>query len=175
MRERVWEALGTVHDPEIPPCSITDLGIVEDVRVAEDAVEVDLLPTFVGCPALDVIRDDVTMAVQAVAEGRAVRVRFLYSPPWTSDRITQRGHEALKAYGITPPGSGQGGETRTTLIPLSAVQRGPREAACPFCGAAETVLESDFGPTLCRSIRFCPSCRNPFEAFKPKNLQIAPA
>ena len=174
VRERVWEALATVHDPEIPPCSITDLGIVEDVRVSDDALEIDLLPTFVGCPALDVIREDVTTAVEEIAEGRAVHVRFLYSPPWTSDRITERGHEALKTYGITPPGSGQG-DTRTTFIPLSAVHGERQAAACPFCGATETVLESDFGPTLCRSIRFCPSCRNPFEAFKPKTLQVTPA
>ncbi len=93
---RVWEALAGVHDPEIPPLAITDLGIVEAVRVSPDRVEVDLLPTFVGCPALDVIREDVEAAARDAAEGREVRVRFVYAPPWTSDRITPAGREASR-------------------------------------------------------------------------------
>ena len=100
----VWATLAGVHDPEIPPCSITDLGIVERVAVTDDAVEVDLLPTFAGCPALDVIRQDAEAAVRASADGRDVRVRFVFNPPWTSDRITAEGHVALRSYGITPPG-----------------------------------------------------------------------
>ena len=175
VRDQVWQALATVHDPEIPPCSITDLGLVEAVRTSDDAVEVDLLPTFVGCPALDVIHEDVTAAVKAVSEGRAVRVRFLYSPPWTSDRMTERGREALKAYGVTPPGQHADQTPSLTFIPLSAVRGEGDPVRCPFCGSADTVLESAFGPTLCRSIRFCPSCRNPFEAFKAKTLHVTPA
>src|SRR6266496_3779132 len=93
----VWTALAGVHDPEIPPCSITDLGIVERVRVFEEAVEVDLLPTFTGCPALDVIRQDAEAAAGAAAGGREVRVRFVFAPPWTSDRITPQGRRALTA------------------------------------------------------------------------------
>jgi ring-1,2-phenylacetyl-CoA epoxidase subunit PaaD len=162
LERAVWEALAEVHDPEIPPCSITDLGIVERIAASDDAVEVDLLPTFAGCPALDVIRQDAEAAVLAVAGDRATKVRFVYSPPWTSDRITPEGRAALKEYGITPPGSGG------AFIPLASLQRIERIVACPFCGSDETVLESAFGPTLCRSTHFCRSCRNPFEAFKPK-------
>jgi ring-1,2-phenylacetyl-CoA epoxidase subunit PaaD len=158
----VWDALAEVHDPEIPPCSITDLGIVESVRVFDDSVEVDLLPTFAGCPALDVIRQDVQMALAAVAGGRVTKVRFVYSPPWTSDRITDEGRAALQEYGITPPGSGG------AFIPLASLDRVHGSVACPFCGSNQTVLESAFGPTLCRSTHYCRSCRNPFEAFKPK-------
>src|SRR6266542_1604478 len=105
---RVWEALSSVHDPEIPPLSITDLGIVERVDVRDDEVEVALLPTFSGCPALDVIREDAEGAVGPVAGGRNVRVRFVYSPPWTSDRITPEGREGLRSYGLTPPGASTG-------------------------------------------------------------------
>ncbi len=142
----VWEALAAVHDPEIPPLAITDLGIVERVMVTGDAVHVDLLPTFAGCPALDVIRDDTERAVGRAAGDRAVR-----------------GRDALRSHGLTPPGAGGG----SVFVPLAALDP-PRAASCPFCGSGDTVLESAFGPTLCRTTHFCRACRNPFEAFKPK-------
>ena len=160
-----WQALAGVRDPEIPPLSITDLGIVERVRVDDEVVHVDLLPTFVGCPALDVIREDTERAVSAAAGGRRVEVRFVYSPPWTSDRITPEGREALRCYGLTPPPVEAGGRT---FLPLASLHRTGGAAACPFCGSEDTVVESAFGPTLCRTTHFCRSCRNPFEAFKPK-------
>jgi ring-1,2-phenylacetyl-CoA epoxidase subunit PaaD len=159
----VREALASVGDPEIPPISITDLGIVERVRVTDAAVEIELLPTFVGCPALDVIREETERAVRAAAGGRAVTVRFVYSPPWTSDRITTAGREALRAYGMAPPG-----ESATAFIPLASLRPAQAGAACPYCGSEDTVLESAFGPTLCRATHFCNVCRNPFESFKPK-------
>jgi ring-1,2-phenylacetyl-CoA epoxidase subunit PaaD len=158
----VWDALEQVRDPEIPPLSITDLGIVQAVRVDGPAVEVDLLPTFAGCPALDVIRADATEAVEQVTQGRAVQVRFVLSPPWTSDRITPDGREALRRYGLTPPGEG------AVFLPLASITARRATATCPFCGSDDTELESAFGPTLCRSTHFCRACRNPFEAFKPK-------
>jgi len=154
--DEVWRALAGVHDPEIPPCAITDLGIVEDVRVSDDAViEVDLLPTFAGCPALDVIREDCETAVAAAVPGHDVRVRFVVSPPWTSDRITPAGREALRTYGVAPA---SGDEPR----------------GCPFCGSRNTLQESQFGPTLCRATHYCEACRNPFEAFKPKLIALTP-
>jgi len=162
----VWRALALVHDPEIPPCSITDLGIVERVRISDEAVEVDLLPTFAGCPALDVIREDAEAAVRSTAGSRETRVRFVYSPPWTSDRITPEGRDALQSYGLTPPGNGPVGGA--VPIPLGALRDRGAIITCPFCGSQQTELESAFGPTLCRSTHFCKACRNPFEAFKPK-------
>ena len=155
----VREALGRVRDPEIPPVAITDLGIVEDVRTPPGAIEVDLLPTVAGCPALDVIREDVEAAVSAVAGDRAVRVRFVNSPPWTSDRVTRAGRDAMRTYGLTPPP----GVTGTLVLPVI-----PLNPRCPFCGSRDTVRESAFGPTLCRATHYCNACRNPFEAFKPK-------
>jgi ring-1,2-phenylacetyl-CoA epoxidase subunit PaaD len=146
----VRRALEAVRDPEIPVCSVVDLGLVERVTVSADAVEVTLLPTFLGCPALDVIRADVERAVRGAAPGLAVRVRYALSPPWTTDRITPAGREALRSFGIAPPGR------RGDPVP------------CPTCGARETRPDADFGPTPCRAIRTCPSCRTPFEAFKPK-------
>lgn len=159
---RVWEALSAIHDPEIPPVSIIDLGIVERVRVTGRTVDVELLPTFAGCPALDVIREDAERAVRAVADGRGVDVRFVFFPPWTTARIAPAAREAMRGYGLTPPGNG------SVFLPLASVSRGQDGTRCPFCGSTDTVLESAFGPTLCRSTHFCRSCRNPFEAFKPK-------
>jgi ring-1,2-phenylacetyl-CoA epoxidase subunit PaaD len=106
--------------------------------------------------------------VREVAGDRDVRVRFVYSPPWTSDRITKDGREALRTYGITPPGEGGPGRV---FVPLGVATRGG--TPCPFCGNEDTVLESAFGPTLCRSILFCPACRNAFESFKPKTRPTA--
>jgi ring-1,2-phenylacetyl-CoA epoxidase subunit PaaD len=163
----VRDALATVHDPEIPPCSIADLGLIERIAVSDRTVEVDLLPTFAGCPALDVIREDAADAVRTVAGDRDVAIRFVYSPPWTSDRITKRGREAMRSYGLTPPANGSRGDT--ILIPLMALERAPHPVMCPFCGSTDTVLESAFGPTLCRATHFCRTCRNPFESFKPKS------
>lgn len=141
----VGRALARVCDPEIPTASITDLGMVHRVEVTADAVDIELLPTFVGCPAKFVISEEVQRAVSAAAPGSQVRVRFVYDPPWTADRVNERGHAALKELGISP-------DQRT----------------CPYCGSRETTLESAFGPTPCRSTHFCRSCRNVYEGFKDK-------
>lgn len=148
----IREALARVMDPEIPVCSITDLGLVEDVRVTEDAIEVTLLPTFVGCPALDAIREDVRRALRETAVDRVVRVAYVYDPPWTTDRVTDAGREALRSFGIAPPT----GRLLQIAVP------------CPHCGSLATTIESEFGPTPCRTIRYCTACRNPFEGFKTK-------
>ncbi|MGZ4120233.1 MAG: 1,2-phenylacetyl-CoA epoxidase subunit PaaD [Actinomycetota bacterium] len=152
--ETVREALRAVMDPEIPTASIADLGIVHDVRVAPGEIEIDLLPTFAGCPALDVIREDVEHAARALAPDAEVRVHFVRSPAWTTDRINQDAHEALKTYGIAGPVPVQLGR-KTTVT-------------CPYCGSDQTVEESAFGPTPCRTVRYCSNCRNPFEGFKTK-------
>lgn len=152
--EAVRGALRAVMDPEIPTTSITDLGIVHDVRVTSGALEIDLLPTFAGCPALDVIREDVERAARALAPDAEVRVRFVRSPAWTTARVNNTGKESLKAFGIAGP-----------LL----MQIGPKPTwTCPYCGSDQTVEESAFGPTPCRTVRYCNACRNPFEGFKTK-------
>ena len=153
----VRDALADVHDPEIPAISIVDLGIVRSVEVGAapaDPIRVELLPTFVGCPALGMIRDDV--ATKLAAFGRPVDVRFTFSEPWTSDRITEAGRDALRASGFAPPTPGAGRD----LVVLDA------PVPCPFCGSTRTLLENAFGPAQCRSIRYCTACRQPFEGFK---------
>lgn len=148
----VRAALSTVMDPEIPTCSITDLGIVHEVRVADGTLEIDLLPTFAGCPALDVIKKDVEKAATDLAPAKTVTVRFVNAPPWTTDRLNEAGKRALNAYGISSP----------VLLQIG------NKVTCPFCGSTHTSEESAFGPTPCRSIRYCNACRNPFEGFKKK-------
>ena len=148
----VRAALDAVMDPEIPTCSITDLGIVQDVRVDNATLEIDLLPTFAGCPALDVIKKDVEKAATDLDPTRTVTVRFVNAPPWTTDRLSDGGRRALNDYGISSP----------VLLQIG------QKPTCPFCGSTDTAEESAFGPTPCRSIRYCNSCRNPFEGFKTK-------
>ena len=158
VERRVHQALDEVHDPEIPACSVTDLGMVERVEVVGGAIEVDLLPTFVGCPAKDLIGEDVRRAIDPVSEGREVRVRFVFDPPWTTKRITGRGHDRLREFGIAPHWD------RPATIPLMTKSSVP----CPFCGSSDTAMESSWGPTPCRTQHWCRSCRNPFEGFKEK-------
>jgi len=141
--DAVHEALATVADPEIPAVSIVDLGMVEDVRIEPDALRIELLPTFVGCPALEAIQGAVEERLAGFE--RPVEVEFGFRVPWTTDRITAQGRKRLRASGFAPPD----------------------EATCPYCGSADVALENLFGPTQCRSLHYCRACRQPFEAFKP--------
>ncbi len=138
----VRAALGEVPDPEIPSVSVAELGMVDAVEVSPTAIRVQLLPTFVGCPALDAIGDAVRARLAAF--GRPVEVAFGFRVPWTSDRITAGGRDKLRASGFAPPG----------------------EEACPYCGSGNVATDNLFGPTQCRSLRYCRSCRQPFEGFK---------
>jgi len=159
VRERLdaaWSALASVTDPEIPVINIVDLGMVAGVRVENGALAVDLTPTFAGCPALDVIRTDVVSALSAAGEPDAA-VKFVFDPPWTSDRITQSGLRKLKEFGLAPPGRRCGPNQMPDL------ERTP----CPYCESTHTRVDTIFGPTLCRSIHYCDSCRQSFEHFKP--------
>lgn len=138
--------LATLPDPEIPVLSVVDLGIVHRVVVREDRIDVVILPTFVGCPALDVIRATITERLE-VRFGREVRVETTFEVPWTSDRITPAGRTALRDAGIAAPAD-------------------PSDMRCPMCESPNVVMDSAFGPTQCRSLFYCRSCRQPFEALK---------
>jgi ring-1,2-phenylacetyl-CoA epoxidase subunit PaaD len=161
LEERVHEALSGVKDPEIPACSVIDLGMVKRLEVTEDRIEVDLLPTFVGCPAKDIIGEDVESALREVANGQDIRIRFVHDPPWTTDRITEQGRARLREFGIAPHWDRPAGPM---AVPLMAVSGVP----CPYCGSVETVMESAWGPTPCRTQHWCRACRNPFEGFKER-------
>lgn len=159
LEESIWDALARVPDPEIPAVSVVDMGMIEAVDVDEGRARVVVLPTFTGCPAIAVIKNDVADAVRSVDGVDEVDVETSFDPPWTTDRITPEGRERLREFGLAPPGSS--GPVLITDIGL------PEKAECPFCGSTDTVNENAFGPTPCRALYFCRSCRNPFEQFKP--------
>ena len=158
--EKANMALATVPDPEIPVVSIVDLGMVYDVQpLGNGGVHVELLPTFSGCPALDTIE---TMCKEALllTGFHPVEVTFNRRANYTSDRITEQGRQKLMSWGISPPGASSLILAAETLDFLDAVE-------CPTCHSRNTEMRSPFGPALCRSLHYCFTCKNAFEAFKP--------
>ena len=149
--QQVWDALREVDDPEIPGLSVVDLGIIRTVHSDERGIEVEVMPTFTGCPALDQIRCNIAEKLAPLA--RDVRVTITFQEAWTTDRITEAGREHLRSCGFAPP-------PREGLIELT-----PR-VKCPYCGSHSTHMENAFGPTLCRAIHYCDACHQPFEGFK---------
>jgi ring-1,2-phenylacetyl-CoA epoxidase subunit PaaD len=142
----VRAALADVPDPEIPIVSVVDLGMVEDVEVRHDRIRVELLPTFVGCPALDAIRAAVEERLGVF--GRPLEIQFSFRVPWSSERITAAGRERLRRSGFAPPVDD------------------PAQTRCPWCASSNVAMDNLFGPTQCRSLYYCRACRQPFEAFK---------
>jgi ring-1,2-phenylacetyl-CoA epoxidase subunit PaaD len=161
----IWEALAEVPDPEIPVVSVVDLGLVHRVELDGDQLRVELLPTFVGCPALELIRESVADRLAGMAP--VVEVEMTFAVPWTSDRITPEGRRKLGDSGFAPPPTGDSAGRSLPIVgqrPTPSLQR--PKAVCPWCGSADTTLENLFGPTLCRTVFFCNRCRQPFEQFK---------
>ncbi|HEV8355717.1 MAG TPA: 1,2-phenylacetyl-CoA epoxidase subunit PaaD [Gemmatimonadales bacterium] len=152
--------LESVKDPEVPVLSVVELGIVRGVEVdgAGQAATITVTPTYSGCPAMQVIEEEIVAALRA-GGFRAVEVRTVYAPAWTTDWISDAAREKLRAYGIAPPGQ----VTAEQLVPLGPVVR---SVSCPFCGSPNTSLTSEFGATACKSLHVCHACRQPFEHFK---------
>jgi ring-1,2-phenylacetyl-CoA epoxidase subunit PaaD len=152
----IYGWLEDVKDPEIPVLSLVDLGVITDVVVEADGVKIEMTPTFVGCPALDLMKQEIEEVLHSKGIVH-VAIEVSYRLPWTSDRITEKGKAALKKFGLAPPPTGQ---VFTDLDVLEHV-------ACPRCNGTDTELKNAFGPTLCRSIHYCNTCREAFEQFKP--------
>jgi ring-1,2-phenylacetyl-CoA epoxidase subunit PaaD len=150
----VWDALAEIPDPEIPAISLVDLGVVRDVQVEADRVRVEFTPTFLGCPAVELMRNLMARRIQELGAEPEITVS---TKGWSTDRISEEGRRKLRESGFAPP-SGSG---PTTLL---QIQTGIHP--CPYCGSKDTPLENIFGPTPCRSIRYCNACRQPFEQFK---------
>jgi ring-1,2-phenylacetyl-CoA epoxidase subunit PaaD len=155
--EQVWDALAEIPDPEIPVISIVDLGVIRSVDVSGDQVRVEFTPTFLGCPALEVMRD--AMRDRIAALGAEPEVRVITDDSWSTDRITPEGREKLRSSGFAPPAPRANGGPQLVQLQSNAFR-------CPYCGSRDTALENIFGPTPCRSVRYCRSCRQPFEQFK---------
>ena len=153
----VWNALAEIPDPEIPVISLVDLGVVRDGDVDGGRVRVAFTPTFLGCPALEVMRD--AMAAKIEELGAEPDIEVVLDDSWSTDRITPEGREKLRESGFAPPAP------RAVAAP-QLVQLRTAAFRCPYCGSVDTRLENIFGPTPCRSLRYCASCRQPFEQFK---------
>lgn len=155
-KDQILEWLEAVKDPEIPVLSLVDLGVISEITINEDAVTVGMTPTFVGCPAIDFMRDEVKQVL--LEKGiPSVHVDVNFRTQWSSDLITDKGKKALKQFGLAPPPS---------LALFSDIEI-LEHAICPQCDGTNTELKSPFGPTLCRSIHYCNSCKEAFEQFKP--------
>ncbi len=155
---QAWRALESVMDPEIPALSIVELGLIRSVQVHDDGrIDVGLAPTYVGCPATEVIADAVVEALSRANLGEA-HVRRVLSPAWSSEWITEEGRHKLEAYGIVPPEHGSGS--------LRQILRGDKPLACPRCHSQDTQLVSEFGSTPCKALHRCCACLEPFEYFK---------
>ncbi len=150
----IW--LDEVTDPEIPVLSLVDLGVITAVTVENGKVNVEMTPTFVGCPALEVMKQEIesTLRKHGIAD---VEITVSFREPWSSEKISARGKEALKKFGISPPPAG------TVFTDLELLDH----AVCPRCSGTRTEIKNVFGPTLCRSIHYCLECREAFEQFKP--------
>ena len=144
---QIWELLEEIPDPEIPVISLVDLGVIRAVDVQDGHVHIEFTPTFLGCPALEYMK----RAIEEKVPGAEVQV--IQDDSWSTDKITAAGREKLREAGFAPPAP--------RLVQLQS-----QVHKCPYCGSTETRLENIFGPTPCRSLRYCDSCRQPFEQFK---------
>jgi ring-1,2-phenylacetyl-CoA epoxidase subunit PaaD len=155
--DQVWEALAEIPDPEIPVISLVELGVVRGVEVEGGRVRIDFTPTFLGCPAVEVMQAAMAQRIREL--GAEPDVRVLTDDSWSTERITPEGREKLRQAGFAPPAPRDDGAP--TLVQLQS-----KAFRCPYCGSSDTTLENIFGPTPCRSLRYCRSCRQPFEQFK---------
>jgi ring-1,2-phenylacetyl-CoA epoxidase subunit PaaD len=155
LRQRAWDAAASVTDPEIPVLTIDDLGVLREVKLIGDRVEVAITPTYSGCPAMTMIALEIELALRR-AGFADTHVRTVLSPAWTTDWMSEAGRRKLRDYGIAPP-SASG--TRRALF-------GAVQVACPQCGSDDTELLSEFGSTSCKALWRCKACREPFDHFK---------
>jgi ring-1,2-phenylacetyl-CoA epoxidase subunit PaaD len=162
--EQAWAVLSTVLDPEVPALSVRDLGIVRDVLIDERGMEIILTPTYSGCPATEVIEQDVLAAIAAAGLG-AARVTLRRAPAWTTDWISEDGKRKLFDYGIAPPGPVLDGGA--VPIRFMARQIPAERLTCPQCKSHNTERLSAFGATACKALYRCLACKEPFEHFKP--------
>ena len=152
--KHIWKILEEVNDPEVPVLTILDLGIVRDVKVDEERVEVTITPTYSGCPAMDAINIDIRLKL-AEHGYKNVKITSVLSPAWTTDWMSEEGKQKLQAYGIAPP---QYKIHNSNLI--------EENIECPQCHSHNTKLLSQFGSTACKALYQCNDCKEPFDYFK---------
>ena len=158
VKEKIWSILSEVTDPEVPVLTITDLGIVRDVKINGYETEIIITPTYTGCPAMDMIAMNIRLAL--IENGfQNIKVTSVLSPAWTTDWMSEAGKQKLKEYGIAPPNPKQQVCSNDLFAPDEAVQ-------CPHCNSYHTHRISEFGSTACKSLFQCDDCKEPFDYFK---------
>jgi ring-1,2-phenylacetyl-CoA epoxidase subunit PaaD len=161
--QHIWSILEEVTDPEVPVLSVVDLGVIRDIKLfssstGEDGIEVVITPTYSGCPAMDVIRMNIRMAL--LQHGfRNVQITTVLSPAWTTDWMSEAGKQKLKVYGIAPPNPKQQVCNTQLFAEEEAIQ-------CPHCNSYNTRRISEFGSTACKALYQCNDCHEPFDYFK---------
>ena len=155
--EQLWDLLDQVKDPEIPVLSLWDLGILQDVEQQGDAVVVTITTTYSGCPAMDMIGDDIRQVLQQAGYAN-VTVRQRLSPAWTTDWISAEGRHKLREFGIAPPVEASG--SKSALLGDKPI------VPCPLCASTRTERVSEFGSTACKALYRCEDCRESFDYFK---------
>ncbi len=151
--QKIWQYLKAVKDPEIPALDVVEMGIVRDVVADHQGIKVVITPTYSGCPAMQVIEDEIVRELENRQLGK-VRVATVFAPPWTTDWMGEEARQKMMDFGISPPG-------KSCENPFAA---GP--AICPYCQSHQTEVRSEFGSTACKSLHFCTQCIQPFEHFK---------
>ncbi len=164
--EAIWAALADLSDPEIPVISLSELGILREVRTGVDGTpEVVITPTYSGCPAMGQIEDDVRSALADA--GLSARVVTQLAPAWTTDWMSHAAREKLRAYGIAPPQCGSHAHAGTHVLKFSRQPMQRESVPCPQCGSTHTTETSPFGSTACKAMYRCLDCLEPFDYFKP--------
>jgi len=161
----VWQWLGEIPDPEIPVLSLTDLGVIRDVHWQDETLVVTVTPTYSGCPATAVINLDIETKLRSCGITK-LRLEQQLSPPWTTDWLSERGREKLRAYGIAPPVDGTASQTGAKGRLARLTGGSDVAVACPRCGSMNTEKVSQFGSTPCKAAYRCKSCLEPFDYFK---------
>jgi len=148
--------LEEVKDPEIPVLSLVDLGVIREVLIDDSKVIVTMTPTFSGCPAIDMMKEDIISTLEKYGVDQC-EVKVTFKDHWNSDMISEKGRKAIKQFGIAPP------PQNALVIDLDILEN----INCPHCDSDNTEMKTPFGPTLCRSIHYCHGCKQAFEQFKP--------
>ncbi len=155
-KERIYQLLNEIPDPEIPVISVTDLGVIRKVEWEDDTLTISITPTYSGCPAMKQIEQDIEKKL-ADSGYEKVKVKTVFTPAWTTDWISDEARERLRKYGIAPP---QGSADK------SLITTEPKVVPCPQCGSRNTQLTSQFGSTPCKALYKCLDCKEPFDYFK---------
>ena len=158
-KETIWNLLKEIPDPEVPAINIVELGVVREVIIHDDSLEIIITPTYSGCPAMKMIEEDIISTLKENGFEN-IKIKTIFSPPWTTDWMTDETKAKLKSYGIAPPDK----LSKEELFPFLSEKK--KILSCPYCNSENTVLQSQFGSTACKALYYCNNCQQPFEHFK---------